>query len=255
MSKVLVDRELLERIVNTNMADYAVIAYQHKEIRFILEAQPAEAEGVVPVVCYLRAFQDGTPHWTEDCVCEDAVYPNHDDDETYSMPMVRQSDHLAALSAVTAERDRLESMLIRTTTRHFAQQWKDRADDKKLDECLSEGIAMLEAERDRLRAVLEGAQYPNIDRLKTLTIERCRQVGETVMRLTIDAQSERDQLRAEVEGLRKDADRWRYVRLQGDDTHWLNLLRVDLEDFGGNINAAVDALIDGDTPNPTRSRR
>lgn len=109
-----------------------------------------------------------------------------------------------ALSAVTAERDRLESMLIRTATRHFAQQWKDRADDKKLDECLSEGIAMLEAERD--------------------------------------------QLRAEVEALRKDAVRWRYVRLQGDDTHWLNLLRVDLEDFGGNINAAVDALIDGDTP-------
>ena len=60
--------------------------------------------------------------------------------------------------------------------------------------------------------------------------------------------AERDQLRAEVEALRKDVERWRYVRLQGDDTHWLNLLRVDLEDFGGNINAAVDALIDGDTP-------
>ena len=57
-----------------------------------------------------------------------------------------------------------------------------------------------------------------------------------------------DQLRAEVEMMREDAERWRYVSLQGDDTHWLNLLRVDLEDFGGNINAAVDALIDGDTP-------
>ena len=53
---------------------------------------------------------------------------------------------------------------------------------------------------------------------------------------------------AERDRLRKDAERWRYVSLQGDDTHWLNLLRVDLEDFGGNINAAVDALIDGDTP-------
>lgn len=61
-------------------------------------------------------------------------------------------------------------------------------------------------------------------------------------------EAERDQLRAEVEGLRKDADRWRYVRLQGDDTHWLNLLRVDLDEFGGNINAAVDALIDGEAP-------
>lgn len=48
---------------------------------------------------------------------------------------------------------------------------------------------------------------------------------------------------AERDRLRKDAERWRYVSLQGDDTHWLNLLRVDLEDFGGNINAAVDALI------------
>ena len=48
---------------------------------------------------------------------------------------------------------------------------------------------------------------------------------------------------AEADLLRKDAERWRYVSLQGDDTHWLNLLRVDLEDFGGNINAAVDALI------------
>ena len=50
-------------------------------------------------------------------------------------------------------------------------------------------------------------------------------------------------LRAEADLLRKDAERWRYVRLQGDDTHWLNLLRVDLEDFGGNVDAAVDALI------------
>ena len=48
---------------------------------------------------------------------------------------------------------------------------------------------------------------------------------------------------AERDRLRKDAERWRYVRLQGDDTHWLNLLHVDLEDFGGNVDAAVDALI------------
>lgn len=53
---------------------------------------------------------------------------------------------------------------------------------------------------------------------------------------------------AERDRLREDAERWRYVSLQGDDTHWLNLLRVDLEDFGGNINAAVDALIDGEAP-------
>lgn len=53
---------------------------------------------------------------------------------------------------------------------------------------------------------------------------------------------------AERDRLRKDAERWRYVSLQGDDTQWLNLLRVDLDEFGGNINAAVDALIDGEAP-------
>lgn len=127
MSKVVVDRELLERIVNTNMADYAVIAYQHKEIRGIL-AQPAEAEGVRD---YLTEFAE------REVEAKTAIEELQD-----------------ALSAVTAERDRL----------------------------------------------------------------------------------------------RKDAERWRYVSLQGDDTHWLNLLRVDLEDFGGNINAAVDALIDGEAP-------
>lgn len=56
------------------------------------------------------------------------------------------------------------------------------------------------------------------------------------------------QLRAEVEGMRKDAERWRYVRFQGDDMHWLNILRVDLDDFRGNIDAAVDALINGEAP-------
>jgi hypothetical protein len=53
---------------------------------------------------------------------------------------------------------------------------------------------------------------------------------------------------AERDRLREDAERWRYVSLQGDDMHWLNLLRVDLDEFGGNINAAVDALIDGEAP-------
>ena len=188
MSKVLVDRELLGRVATllewdgtdetTPLEFGAKCDSLCKELRAIL-AQPEDPEGF-----------------------EIARHSK------------RLVEHLRAeLSAVTAERDRLESMLIRTTTRHFAQQWKDRADDKKLDECLSEVIAMLEAERDRLRAVLEGAQYPNIDRLKTLTIEQCRQVGETVMRLTIDAQSERDRLRAEVERLRKDAERYRWLRM------------------------------------------
>lgn len=201
MSKVLVDRELLERIVNTNMADYAVIAYQHKEIRAIL-VQPAEAEGAVPVICYLRATPDGTPEWSEDCVCEDAVYPNYDGDETVSMPLVRQADHLSALSAVTAELDRLQQLEAAYNEWHDKTEWVQKT-------------------------------------------AKAHELGKH----RADVLKERiDQLRAEVEMMREDAERWRYVSLQGDDTHWLNLLRVDLEDFGGNINAAVDALIDGDTP-------
>lgn len=199
MSKVLVDRELLEQIIRLWVCGFDCGA-EIGDLRTALRAQPAEAEGVEVVA------------WANPADLLEIKKPGRliaryvigSRSGAADVPLVRQSDHLTALSAVTAERDRLESMLIRTTTRHFARQWKDRADDKKLDECLSEGIAMLEAERDRLRAVLEGAQYPNIDRLKTLTIEQCRQVGETVMRLTIDAQSERDQLRAEVDRLRNE---------------------------------------------------
>lgn len=96
-------------------------------------------------------------------------------------------------------------------------------------------IAELTAERDRL---LQEKGDP------AGSFEKCMQA----MRDRDEHAKTIDQLRAEVEGLRENAERWRYVSLQGDDTHWLNLLRVDLEDFGGNINAAVDALIDGEAP-------
>ena len=134
-----------------------------------LLAQPAEAEGV-EVVGY-RVSMPGEPElgtWLDEHAESEPQIQLHE-------PLMTVAQHLAALSAVTAERDRLQ--------------------------------------------------------LKWARVE-----------------SERDQLRAKVEMLREDAERWRYVSLQGDDTHWLNLLRVDLEDFGGNINAAVDALIDGEAP-------
>lgn len=135
-------------------------------------AQPAEAEGVD------FGFDDRSVKVSQ---------------EAYSIFLEREQHHLAALSAVTSERD------------------SARTD-----------LATVIGQRDC---------YAN-----------------QVLRLETTVTAERDQLRAEVEMLRKDAERWRYVSLQGDDTHWLNLLRVDLEDFGGNINAAVDALIDGEAP-------
>lgn len=161
---VVVERELLEMLYGHARG---LTAEQWVAAKNAL-AQPAEAEGVVPVVCYLRAFQDGTPHWTEDCVCEDAVYPNHDGDETYSMPMVRQSDHLAALSAVTAERDRLLSEAHGQMVEAFAER----------DEVIAERDRLLEANE-----ILESQErYREQDRLA--------------------ATEEADQLRAEVDALR-----------------------------------------------------
>lgn len=131
MSNVLVDRELLVRLENAYMEGMSIYG-ECEEIRAVL-AQPAETEG---------------PSFAE--VLEQASVI-----QQLGAKNKRIDELQTALSAVTAERDRLESMLIRTATRHFALQIKDRADDKKLDECLSEGIAMLEAERDQYRAEVE----------------------------------------------------------------------------------------------------
>lgn len=99
MSKVLVDRELLERIVNTNMADYAVIAYQHKEIRGIL-AQHAEAEGVAKRLS--RVIDELKSGFV---VCRQCG----DQEDTATLDCVPDLEAIAAaLSAVTAERDRLQ---------------------------------------------------------------------------------------------------------------------------------------------------
>lgn len=175
MSKVFVDREEIEAVRNT-LANGGGAVGVLRWAESIL-AQPAEAEGVERwnglKLAAEVAEEDGP--WDPrvgltDC---EAAFA-----KSASPAVVLEL--IAALSAVTAERDRLESMLIRTATRHFALQIKDRADDKKLDECLSEGIAMLEAERDRL---LEEAELH--DRIMS---ESCAK-----------ALAERDQLRAEVE--------------------------------------------------------
>lgn len=172
MSKVLVDRELLDLLRNfTFLHDDGCAGAIRGNIDKALAAQPAEEEGVRAVEFWVM-FDATTPEpyikkmmpegflaffdHEENAIRAKSFHPGTD----YKRVLyVRQSDHLAALSAVTAERDRLESTLIQTTTRHFAQQWKDRADDKKLDECLSEGIAMLEAERDQYRAEVEASGW------------------------------------------------------------------------------------------------
>lgn len=154
MSKVPVDRELLERVTALlewdGMDDTTPLEFGAKCDSLCKElsdciAQPAEAEGAVEM---------GSDAWMALHLLDRLSVDSSDELRVMQIEGIVKSMG-AALSAVTAERDRLESMLIRTATRHFALQIKDRADDKKLDECLSEGIAMLEAERDQYRAEVE----------------------------------------------------------------------------------------------------
>ncbi len=50
----------------------------------------------------------------------------------------------------------------------------------------------LRGEVERYRAVLDGAKYPNLDKLLSFSVEDCRFLGETVASMTISVQSERD---------------------------------------------------------------
>jgi hypothetical protein len=162
MSKVLVDRDLLESLAElgedaiNRMGSY--LAEKHDDQQYVdaaraILAQPAEAEGVEP-----DAFEVAR----------------------HSKRLVEQLRE--QLAAVTAERDRLQAALVRATTRHFAQQLRDRTDSQRLDECLSEGIAMLEAENERLKS---GA-------LDDLTLRT------NAIELMNAANAERDRLRAEA---------------------------------------------------------
>ncbi|GEM_PF-883218 len=89
-------------------------------------AQPAEAEGVEVVAFQVRRTAWGT---TSNLYTEKLPFVPGEGVTQYSEPaaLIRQSDHLAALSAVTAERDRLQ------------KKW-----------------ARVESERDKLRAEVEG---------------------------------------------------------------------------------------------------
>jgi hypothetical protein len=73
-----------------------------------------DRKDALQVVAYLRATKAGEPLWSEDCVCEDAVYPScpdGSDEDCISMPLVRQSDAMAALEEAEAEVERLRGAL------------------------------------------------------------------------------------------------------------------------------------------------
>lgn len=158
MRKVPVDRELLERVLQHDFAEDCQECAIGKseawsELREAI-AQPEEAEGVAVVAWANEAL---SAFISADCKAygDSRGGAAGSAAGAHQTPLVRQDDHLAALSAVTAERDRLD------------------------------------AECGRL---LEGKI----------------QDAETIYIL----KAERDQLRAEVEALRNDAERYRWLREQ-----------------------------------------
>lgn len=215
MSKVLVDRELLEQL-QEKLDPHRDAVLWGDVCDALRRAQPAEAEGVssARLMNTLAELARRAPLRTLHTICETQrqvstvkleryLEPVGDTLAGYAFTLRIDFDKLSAtLSAVTAERD----SLLQFKAAHL--EWHE----------------------------------------KTEWVQETAQVHELGKHRADVLKDRIDQLRAEVEMMREDAERWRYVSLQGDDTHWLNLLRVDLEDFGGNINAAVDALIDGDTP-------
>lgn len=147
MSKVLVDRELLERISAERLRfeDTERVLNAAAELRPILEAQPAEAEGVERWSELKKLAEKATPGpwWvdshghrvsTEDgmqtvFIAADKMGPATRHPETGNLShwpndwdasyIVNASpdkilELIAALSAVTAERDRLQSQLAET---------------------------------------------------------------------------------------------------------------------------------------------
>lgn len=197
MSKVSVDRELLNSALKTIHGLAPGRFTVEEELRAAVTAQPAEAEGVVDT---------GSDAWMALHLLDRLSVDSSDELRVMQVEGIVKSMS-AALSAVTAERDA----------------------------ALAENARLIE---DRARFPDKPDDIGNMIRAHIGNLKAGKAQAESYAR----------KWAAEADLLRKDAERWRYVRLQGDDTHWLNLLRVDPEDFGGNINAVVDAMIDGDTP-------
>ena len=269
MSKALVDREEIEAVRNT-LANGGGAVGVLRWAESVLAAQPAEAEGVGRWSELKKLAEKATPGpWVPFCKTRvQAVFgpdgPQPDSKGTVvNWPGFDSSDAtssqrkanakfiaaanpatvlslIAALSAVTAERDRLRE--------EMAELWK------RIDKFQSQshGITAL-AEIERLRAEAEALRVALLGIASVNPAERGIEWAKAYASDGLSGTGSELYIRwletlKEAEALRKDAVRWRYVRLQGDDTHWLNLLRVDLDEFGGNINAAVDALIDGEAP-------
>lgn len=71
---------------------------------------------------------------------------------------------------------------------------------------LEADLATAKKENERLKAVLDGAGYQNIDNLKNESVEKCRAIGSTAALLTIKAQSDLAAARKVIEDLRSEIE-------------------------------------------------
>lgn len=69
------------------------------------------------------------------------------------------------------------------------------------------GVATLERQRDNYRAVLEGAEYQNLDAMGTQRPADSRRVGEMAKQCVLDLQALRDELLAALEEVVAISDR------------------------------------------------
>lgn len=175
MNKVLVDRELLEKwtdkLEGADSAGYGWEDLLAAEIRGAI-AQPAESEGV-EVVAYATPNEDGD--WQMLFFDEKEAFLYVDDERP--APLILQSDHRAALSAVTAERDGLAAARM-AYANEFAP---DENGDPDVGN-VHANIRALKAERDRLlsdNASLRGSCKALGEENKQLKRENKRQ-GRTI---------------------------------------------------------------------------
>ena len=173
MSKVLVDRELLELLRNfTFLHDDGCAGALRGNIDKALAAQPAEAEGV-DLVPFWVLFDATTPeplikkHMPEGVLAffdneEDARRAKalHPGTDYKRAPYVRA----AALSAVTAERDRLQQFEAAYNEWHDKTEWVQKTAKahelgKHRADVLKDRVDQLQAEVETLRKVIRAALY------------------------------------------------------------------------------------------------
>lgn len=158
MSKVLVDRELLERIaaVRLRIEDTERVLNAAAELRPILAAQPAEAEGVsnARLMNTLAELARRAPLRTLHTICETQhqvstvkleryLGPIGDTLAGYAFTLRIDFDKLsAALSAVTAERDRLLAELERAYANYNQVSYASTERGKQIDQLRDEVEAL-----------------------------------------------------------------------------------------------------------------